>query len=100
MIGRDDRCSAKPMRMGGYPAGWDIIETGVLKRKVRLLGRLHRAQEFITAICDCPRNQSHAVLSTHANPKAGRDAGEELLAVGIINPVPAGPMLVRAIRSW
>jgi hypothetical protein len=33
------------------------------------------AAEVITAIRECPRNRRHPVLTTGANPKAGRDVG-------------------------
>jgi len=48
-------------------------------------GRNHASasrSHFITGITDRARNRGLPVLSTHANPKAGRDVGEDVLAVG------------------
>jgi hypothetical protein len=58
----------------------------ILKRKAAVERKPHPVYDFITAIRDCARNQRDPVLSTHANPKAGRDAGEEPLATGVFNP--------------
>ena len=61
-------------------------QAAFLKRKAVAEGRLFHVYEFITAIRDCPRNWHDPVLSTHANPKAGREASEEPLATGNFNP--------------
>src|SRR5512143_3897468 len=63
----------------------------VLKCKAAAERRLLHVYEFITAIRDCARNRRHPVLSTHANPKAGRDAGEGPPRNGLFQPLPAGP---------
>src|SRR5262249_35022850 len=43
--------------------------------KVAAERMLSRVYDFITAIRDSARNRGHPVLSTHANPKAGRNTG-------------------------
>ncbi len=38
----------------------------------------------MAAILDGPRNRPPPMLTTHANPKAGRDEREDTLAKGIL----------------
>src|SRR4029078_3836443 len=62
----------------------------ILKRKAVAERRPPPIYDFITAIRDCARNRRDPVLSTHANPKAGRAAGVRPPRNGHFYPLLAG----------